>query len=62
MPYHGQRQAVPVLEAQEKALEIITGAKELILDCKTIFKETNLLKPEDIAKIINTKYPEFQEA
>lgn len=49
-----------ILEAQEKALKIITGTKELILDCKVILKETNLLKPEDIAMIINNKYPEFQ--
>jgi len=49
-----------ILEAQEKALKIIAGAKELLLDCKVILKTTNLLKPEDIAKIIKTKYPEFQ--
>jgi hypothetical protein len=48
------------LKAQEESLEIITSAKELLLDCKVILKNTNLLKPEDIVQIIENKYPELQ--
>jgi cell division protease FtsH len=49
-----------ILKAQEESLEIITSAKELLLDCKVILKNTNLLKPEDIVQIIENKYPELQ--
>jgi len=48
-----------ILKAQEEALVIITSAKELLLDCKVILKNTNLLKPEDIVTIIENKYPEL---
>jgi ATP-dependent Zn protease len=50
-----------ILKAQEESLTIINSAKELLIDCKVILKNTNLLKPEDIVQIIDTKYPELQK-
>ena len=50
-----------ILKAQEEALVIITSAKELLLDCKVLLKQTNLLKIEDIVQMIEAKYPELQK-
>lgn len=49
-----------ILSAQARALEIIVHTKELLVDCKSILKSTNLLKPDDISKIIREKYPTLE--
>ena len=48
-----------LLDVYDKAFDILKKSKELIMECSTILKKTNLLKPEDITNIINTKYPEL---
>ena len=45
-----------LLESHDKAHEILNNCKDLIFDCAEILKKTNVLKPEDIIKIINSKY------
>ena len=46
-----------IMNAQEKALNIIMRTKDLILECNTVLKQNNLLKMEEIANIIDAKYP-----
>jgi cell division protease FtsH len=48
-----------LLESHNNALSILNNCKDLIIDCSEILKKTNLLKTEDIIKIINTKYPDL---
>jgi cell division protease FtsH len=46
-----------LLDAHDNATIMLKNVKDLIIDCSVILKKTNLLKPEDIINIINTKYP-----
>ena len=45
-----------LVESHENALSILNNCKDLIIDCAEILKKTNVLKPEDIIKIVNKKY------
>lgn len=44
-----------IMKAQEEALNIITSKKDLILECNELLKKTNLLKTEDIVRLIDEK-------
>lgn len=48
-----------LLESHDNACIILNNCKDLIIDCSDILKKTNLLKPEDIIKIINKKYSDL---
>jgi len=48
-----------LLEAHENACVILNNSKKLMVDCSEILKKNKILKPEDIIKIINKKYPEL---
>ena len=48
-----------LLDVYDKTFYILKKSKELIMDCSIILKKTNLLKPEDIMNIVNTKYIEL---
>ena len=48
-----------LIDAHDKAYEILKNSKKLISDCSEIIKKTNTLKPEDIINIIDKKYPEI---
>lgn len=48
-----------LLEAHENTCVILNNSKKLMLDCSEILKKNKILKPEDIIKIINKKYPEL---
>jgi cell division protease FtsH len=45
-----------LIEAHQKTFELLSQLKDLILDCSVFLKKDNILKPEDIIKIINKKY------
>ena len=49
-----------ILEAHSTTLIILNNAKSLIMDCAEILKRTNILKPDDIMNIIDTKYPDMK--
>jgi cell division protease FtsH len=49
-----------LLDVHENTFNILKNLKDLIMDCSVILKQTNLLKPEDIINIVNTKYPELK--
>ena len=46
-----------LLDAHEATTLLLKNTKNLIIDCSDILKKTNLLKPDDIINIIDTKYP-----
>ena len=48
-----------LVESHDNAFTILSNCKDLIIDCAEILKKTNVLKPEDIIKIINKKYSEL---
>jgi cell division protease FtsH len=48
-----------LIDAHDKAFEILKNSQKLITDCSSILKKTNTLKPHDIINIINKKYPEI---
>jgi ATP-dependent Zn protease len=48
-----------LVESHENALTILNNCKDLIIDCAEILKKTNILKPEDIIKIVNKKYTDL---
>jgi cell division protease FtsH len=50
-----------ILEAHSTTLIILNNAKSLIIDCAEILKRTNILKPDDIMNIIDTKYPDMKK-
>ena len=50
-----------ILEAHSTTLIILNNAKSLIIDCAEILKKTNILKPDDIINIIDTKYPDMKK-
>ena len=50
-----------ILEAHSTTLIILNNAKSLIIDCAEILKRTNILKPDDIINIIDTKYPDMKK-
>jgi cell division protease FtsH len=47
-----------LLQAHERALNIITHTKDIIKDCAVILKKNSLLKPDDIKNVINLNYNE----
>ena len=46
-----------LIEAHEHTIQLLEGIKELMIDCASILKKDNILKPEDIVNLIDTKYP-----
>jgi hypothetical protein len=46
-----------LLDVHEKTFNILKKTKDLMVDCSVILKKTNILKPDDIENIINSKYP-----
>jgi len=48
-----------LVESHDNAFTILSNCKDLIIDCADILKKSNVLKPEDIIKIINKKYSEL---
>jgi hypothetical protein len=48
--------------ANDQAAEIISNSRDFILETSEILKRDNLLKPEQIVEILNTKYPELVKA
>lgn len=46
-----------LMDAHTNAGIILKDCKDLMIDCSAILKRTNILKPDDIADIINRKYP-----
>ena len=48
-----------LIDAQNNAICIIENSKDLIIDCSDILKSKNILKPEDIFNIINSKYSDI---
>ena len=48
-----------LVESHDNAYSILNNCKDLIIDCAEILKKTNILKSEDIIKIINKKYSEL---
>jgi cell division protease FtsH len=46
-----------LLDVHEKTYNILKKSKDLIIDCSVILKKNNILKPDDITNIIETKYP-----
>ena len=46
-----------LMDAHTNAGIILKECKDLMIDCSAILKRTNILKPDDIADIINRKYP-----
>jgi ATP-dependent Zn protease len=48
-----------LIDAHDKAYELLKNSQKLITDCSEIIKKTNILKPEDIINIIDKKYPEI---
>ena len=46
-----------IIEANDNANRILKNAKELIIDCSVLLKQKNMLKPDDIIEIIDSKYP-----
>jgi len=49
-----------ILEAHSTTLLILNNAKSLIMDCAEILKKNSILKPDDITKIIESKYPDMK--
>ena len=50
-----------LIEAHDKAYEILKNSKKIIIDCAEIIKKKNTLRPIDIINIIDKKYPETWE-
>jgi len=50
-----------LLDVHEKTFNILKKTKDLMIDCSVILKKTNILKPDDIENIINSKYPYIWE-
>ena len=46
-----------LLDVHERTFNILKKSKDLMIDCSVILKKTNILKPDDIENIINSKYP-----
>jgi len=51
-----------LMMANDQAAEIISNSRDFILETSEILKRDNLLKPEQIVEILNTKYPELVKA
>ena len=49
-----------ILEAHSTTLLILNNAKSLIIDCAELLKKNSILKPDDIANILDTKYPDMK--
>jgi len=50
-----------LIEAHDKAYEILKKSKNIIIDCAEIIKKKNILRPNDIINIIDKKYPKTWE-
>ena len=48
-----------LIEAHDDAYNILNSMKDLILSCSEVLKNNNILKPNDIIRIIDDKYPEI---
>ena len=48
-----------LVQAYDNSCLILNNSKELIVDCSYLLKKDNILKPEDIKKFIDEKYPEL---
>ena len=49
-----------LMDAYNNARFILKDCKDLMIDCSAILKRTNILKPDDIMNIIDTKYPDMK--
>jgi len=50
-----------LMMANDQAAAIISNSREFILETSEILKRDNLLKPEQMTTILNTKYPELAQ-
>ena len=48
-----------LVSANDAAVEMLTEARDFILECSVILKRDNLLKPEQMAEIVRTNYIEL---
>jgi cell division protease FtsH len=49
-----------ILEAHRATLLILNNSKNLIIDCAEVLKKNNVLKPDDIMNILDTKYGDLK--